>query len=81
MRKCWGAALSGTSAEDVGKALSKLPVDFPDWPPTIGQFLAVCKIGTDPILRQSLPKPPGDRDKAMKAFAEMKKILQGGFIK
>ena len=75
VRKVWGNALADIPAEDIGQALSKLPVDFPDWPPTVGQFLAVCKIGKDPILRQSLPKPPGNPEKALEAIEEMKRIL------
>lgn len=37
------STLRGVSAERIGTAIRMCPVVHPEWPPTAGQFLALCK--------------------------------------
>lgn len=76
MRKVWGDILFAVDPIDIKTALDRLPVEYPDWPPTAGQFLALCKVGKDPSMRPALPKPRGDETIALDALAEISKILR-----
>ena len=78
MQKTWGHYLAGTDAQTIKQALDKLPTEYPEWPPTVGQFLQVCKIGKDPSMQPSLPKPAPERNEelAFEAFTQLRKILK-----
>lgn len=54
-RSTWGSGLK-FDAEEIKYALSRLGSDFPDWPPTFGQFKQLCEAMPKPYL--SLPAPP-----------------------
>ena len=71
----WGKALAGIEVDVIAAALDRLPTEYPDWPPTIGQFLAVTKIGRDPTMQPALPKPRGSEEVALSACDEIYKIL------
>ena len=75
MRKVWGEGLVDINPEKIKSAVDMLPNEYPSWPPTMGQFLALCKIGDDPIRRPQLPKPRGDEKIALDALAEINQIL------
>ena len=74
----WGRALDGLDPMVIKNALDRLPDEYPGWPPTVGEFLAVCNIGVDPSLPEfkALPKPWGDEQVALPAFDELRKILR-----
>jgi len=76
VRNVWGQGLKDIDPAKMKSALDSLPFEYPDWPPTLGQFLALCKVGDDPSMRFQLPKPRGDEQIATEALAEMKKILK-----
>ena len=76
MRQVWGDALKDCDALVIKSALDRLPVDYPDWPPTVGQFLAITKVGRDPSMQPQLPKPRGDEKLALSALEEIKRILK-----
>jgi len=75
MRNVWGAGLAEIDPMVIKAVLDRLPTEYPNWPPTVGQFLALCKVGNDPTMKPRLPKPRGDEKIAMDALAEMKRIL------
>lgn len=75
MEKVWGMTLASIATETIKQVLATLPKEYPNWPPTVGQFLELCKVGKDPILRQALPKPRGDEKIALQALNEMKQKL------
>lgn len=77
VRKVWGEALVLFSKEQIMTALGKLPDYHPEWPPSVGEFKLVCKIGLDPNLvpaSHQLDKPR-DMKLALDSLAEMKKGL------
>ena len=80
MQKVWSHHLRKEPVEDIKKALDRLPREYPNWPPTVGQFLELCRIGKDPSLPEfvSLPRPWGDEKIANDAFAELRRM---GMIK
>ena len=75
MRNTWGETLMDIDPVVIKIVLNRLPTEYPNWPPTVGQFLALCKAGNDPTMQQTLPKPRGDEKIAMDALAEMKRIV------
>jgi hypothetical protein len=77
MRNVWGHTLMDVEPLVMKSVLDKLPQEYPNWPPTVGQFLELCKVGIDPAMRPSLPKPRGDEKIALDALAQMKKITGG----
>lgn len=72
----WGKTLDGIEPETIKSVLEKLPAEYPNWPPTVGQFLALCKVGHDPAMHPQLPKPRGDEQIALDALEQMKEILK-----
>ncbi len=80
VRKVWGEALAPFSADQIKVALDKLPDHHPEWPPSVGEFKLVCKIGVDPNLvpaSHQLDKPR-DEKLALDSLGEMKRILGRG---
>ena len=77
MRHEWSRGLAGISPDEIGKALKQLPSLHPKWPPTIGEFQALCNIGKSDLPEfKSLPRPWPTEDKADPAFDELRKILR-----
>ena len=73
----WGSALAGVDPMEIKSALDRLPTDFPEWPPTVGQFLALCNVGKYDLPEfKQLPRPWGSEEIAGSAFAELKSILR-----
>ena len=75
-RLVWGKALAGIDVHMIKKALDWLPIELPNWPPTVGQFIAICKIGHDPAMMPALPKPRGDEKIGLAALEEMQRIIK-----
>ena len=76
MQKVWGHHLRDADEASVKTALQKMPSEYPDWPPTVGQFLALCKVGRDPDMQPKLPKPRGDETIALESLEEIKRLLR-----
>ena len=75
-RRVWADTLVGKDMAKIKAALDGLPKNYPNWPPTVGQFLELCSVGESDLQEfKSLPRPEGDPDIAAAAFAEMKRIL------
>lgn len=77
MKKCWAEDLATVPREFIKQALSLCSKEYPEWPPTVGQFKQLCNVGRDPILippERQLEKPR-DEKLALDSLAEMKKIL------
>ena len=55
----WQTGLAGVPAEKIKRALELMLVDHPEWPPTLGQFLALCRRPLVPTAahRPALPQP------------------------
>jgi len=75
MQTVWGHHLRNIDLDQIKAALDRLPREYPNWPPTVGQFLELTKVGKDPLMKPALPKPRGDEKIALDALAEMKEIL------
>ena len=75
MRKVWGESLASIEPITIKAVLDQLPTAYPNWPPTVGQFLELCKVGKDPAMQPQLPKARGDEKIALEALAEIKTIL------
>lgn len=39
----WQTTLNGVSADGIRRAIELCPIQYPDWPPTAGQFRAMCR--------------------------------------
>ena len=79
MRKVWGDSLRGIDMQTIKKALDDLPRHFPNWAPTVGQFLDLCKPSVPPLEEfKALPKPDPNPELAEKAFKQMREILRMG---
>ena len=75
MRNVWGSTLHSVDPVVIKSVLDRLPVEYPNWPPTVGQFLELSKAGHDPTMQPGLPKPRGDEKIALESLAEIKTIL------
>lgn len=54
----WGEALAGVSPDFIRDAISKVAAAYPSWPPTLGEFVALCRPGaTMPAHQLLLPTP------------------------
>ena len=76
MRRVWGDTLKEIDMQTIKNALDSLPKNYPNWPPTVGQFLELCKPPDQLPEFAALPRPEGDPDLADKAFAEIWQILK-----
>lgn len=54
----WRTALAGVDGEVIGLALVALPTSHPEWPPTLGEFVALCKPAPKPQAHNLLPSLP-----------------------
>ena len=72
MASTWGNTLRDVDPLTIKQVLDQLPTEHPEWPPTVGQFLALCKVGKDPTMKPQLPKPAGDPAVAEDAFAQLR---------
>jgi hypothetical protein len=79
VQRIWSHHLAGCSGDDIKRALEQLPKHHPTWPPTVGEFLAVCNIGKGhPPVVKALPETPktsrkaalGNLDLMMKALGK-----------
>lgn len=75
-RIVWGKALAGVDPVLIKMAIDRLPIDLPNWPPTVGQFIQIMKCGTDPTMVPTLPKPRGDEKIALAALTEAYDIIR-----
>lgn len=65
----WRHGLKGVPAERIARALELMLTDHPEWPPTLGQFLALCR---RPLLAsashvEALPAPRTEMPAHVKA--------------
>lgn len=77
MVHCWANDLSSVPGDAIKEALVKCTSEFPEWPPTVGQFKQLCMVGRDPTLippARQLEKPR-DHALAMDSIEQMKSIL------
>jgi hypothetical protein len=56
----WAGALAGVPAENVRQALQNVARAHPSWPPTLGEFLALCAPPA-PVLALHRPLLPDRR--------------------
>jgi hypothetical protein len=75
MQTVWGHHLRDINLDQVKIALDRLPREYPNWPPTVGQFAELCEACKVVPYNPQLPKP---RTEAMeKAAEEAFKQLRG----
>ena len=76
LQKVWGYHLAKFSPDEIKRSLDALPKSYPEWPPTVGQFMELCDVGRDTLPEfKALPRPWGSSDAAEPAFEELRKIL------
>lgn len=71
----WGRALARYEVDDVGRAIDTAQRHYVDWPPTLPQFVALCR---RPACHRELPKAlpkPRNKSKAAEAIRELKSII------
>lgn len=65
--------------QDIKNGLDNCPILYPDWTPTLGQFITACKHKeTRHACHEkfaALPKPNYPKEKAMENLAKMKALL------
>jgi len=78
MQQVWGHHLRDVDLDQMKTALDRLPTEYPNWPPTVGQFLELCKACKVVEYNPRLPKPRTEANEkaAAEAFAELKIILK-----
>ena len=69
----WQQALKGISRSEILAAVPRCVSDYPDYPPSLGQFRAVC-LANRPRATNYLPPPPFDQSNHDRAFDEMEKL-------
>jgi hypothetical protein len=76
----WGRTLVDIDPMRIKQVLDTLPNEYPNWPPTVGQFLQLCNVGQNKDLPEfkSLPKPEADPKIAEDAFNQLRAM---GMIK
>ena len=73
----WGRALDGFSQRVVSRALDDCLLMYPNRPPLVGQFLALCRQRADDLpFYQSLPRPKTDERVVMGELAKMREALK-----
>jgi hypothetical protein len=63
-KSVWADGLSGLANDQIKQALDMCIDEYPSWPPTLGEFKALCKVGEqtrNELL--SLPKPVLSKEK------------------
>jgi hypothetical protein len=85
MQTVWGHHLRDINLDQVKIALDRLPREYPNWPPTVGQFAELCEACAELCeackvvpYNPQLPKPRTEASEkvALKALAEIKGILK-----
>lgn len=61
VKRLWGAQLAQYRAESIALALQRLVDSGSEWPPTLPQFVTLCREAAQEraTSRQALPAPPG----------------------
>ncbi len=74
--KEWGRHLSGYSLEEIKHGLDQCVDLHPSWPPTIGEFKTLCKVGStnwateEPVLALDNPSKPETVEKSLSKMME-----------
>lgn len=76
----WGRALTPYDEAAIEAALAKVAQAFPEFAPTLGQFLGLLDVRAVGAHREFAPRlehkrTPADRDQARQRLAEIRRIL------
>lgn len=71
-RVTWASGLNVT-VEQIQYALSRIGTDYPDWPPTFGQFKSLCEAAPRPYISLPVPKREPQPDR----IADLRKAAAG----
>ena len=73
-KKIWAMDLSGLTPDQIKQGLDMTAAEYPEWPPTVGQFKQLCKVGDESRRLEMLSLP----DKSQKAITpdERKAIIK-----
>jgi hypothetical protein len=76
----WCEALGQIAPERVRAALEKVPSTYPEWPPTLGEFLVLCKSDSIPAAHRAFLPAPRDGWKVIdpRIKAEIDAMLEKG---
>lgn len=76
MKAEWSLALGGFTDQVIEKALESSAREYVDFPPTLPQFMALCRMHEPRKVYQALPGPePSTREFALGKLAELKELL------
>jgi len=53
-KKIWAMDLSGLSNNQIKQGLDTMIDRYPSWPPTLGEFKALCKVGAESMKSDQL---------------------------
>jgi len=80
VNQVWGEALSRFPMQAIGDAVRALSEAPGDWPPTLPQFVTLCKSYNRPEHRAALPEPDAtgdERERAREQLALIRQMLAG----
>ena len=63
-KKVWSLDLKGLDNDQIKQGLDTMVKEYPTWPPTVGEFLELCKVGGESRRLEQLSLP----DKSQKAI-------------
>ena len=78
MQQVWGHHLRNVDLDQMKLALDILPKEYPNWPPTVGQFAELCDACKKTEYNPQLPKPRTEASEkvAEDALKQMREILK-----
>ncbi len=72
-KKVWGADLKGLDNMQIKQGLDTVIDHYPSWPPTVGEFKELCKVGEESRRLEQLSLP--DKSKQAITSDERKQII------
>ena len=75
-KQAFGGVIAGFDPKAIAGALERMLDDHPSWPPTFGEFKAMCKAATAPKYFMPLPSPRVDPKVVEEATAGVQSMLK-----
>lgn len=72
----WARALSHATGRQIANGLQACFKREDNWPPTLPEFVEMCRPRSLPPEHKSLPKPRADKDTAKKHIKQIRESLQ-----
>ena len=73
----WSKQLGEYSTQHIAYAVDNVVDEYPEWPPTIGQFKKLCRSAErEPLYRKPALPNPSTPETARRELEKMKKVLR-----